>query len=76
VCWHLTQLRKRKFEEMVSDYEKLLAMGATASSTGRKKEEITMVELTWRIKMLRQHGPKARGMWTLAWWLIEIFRGR
>jgi hypothetical protein len=23
-----------------------------------------MVELTWRIKMLRQQGSKARGMWT------------
>ncbi len=23
-----------------------------------------MVQLTWRIKMLRTHGPKARGMWT------------
>ncbi len=49
---------------MVSDYENLLVLWANASSTGRKKEEITMVELTWRIKMLRQQGPKARGMWT------------
>ena len=48
---------------MASDYEKLLATGATASKA-RKKEVITMVQLTWRIAMLRKHGPKARGMWT------------
>ena len=27
VCWHLTQPRTRSLEEMVSDYENLLAMG-------------------------------------------------
>ena len=54
---------KRKLEEMESDYEKLLAMGA-AASRALKKEVIAMADMAWRIAMLRKHGPRARGMWT------------
>ena len=55
--------RKRKFEEMACECEKLLDMGA-AASRARKKEVITMDQLTWRIAMLREHGSKVRGRWT------------
>ena len=38
-------------------------MGAAASKA-LKKEVIAMADMTWRIAMLRKHGPRARGMWT------------
>ena len=63
VCDHVTEMRRRKFDEMVIEYDNLLDMGIARRMN---KEDITIDKLRWRIKEVRTHGPTARGLWTPA----------
>ncbi len=61
VCGYITQMRRRKLDEMVIEYENLLDMGSVRRMN---KEDITIDTLRWRIKKLLKRGPRARGLWT------------